>query len=676
MFNIAYVTKFHHGSIMYSLKYFFIFFLSIHLIEESKASESLKSKEIQKLYKEGFGLINKDIVKADSLINIAFKESVKSGNTGNIADGYFYKGSVYDQRMEIDSAVTYFNKANTLYHLIDVWDNVPDSYGRLGFLLIKKNERIEGVRHLLEGVRLAGEFKNKKALIRNTILLAEYYNNYAGQYDDALKYLDQVKESVTTLGDRSLLGHIYLQLSISHYNKKDYQIAIENSQKSFQEFASNQDSYNQILALFTLADSYKETKEIEKALEISVQIKYLMQNNSDDLTKLNYYKLLAEVFYQKGQLEESLAFAEQAMKLLNSDTHTIGYNRIQGLLFKIHYLLGNRSTADSIYDQFNATRDSIFSLRSFFIDADLREKYESEKRTQQISLQSLQLKNAKYSRQTLVGISVLAIFICIIIYARLREKGKNEQILGLKNEKIERQYVTLQQMNEYNETLLREIHHRVKNNLQIISSLFSIQARNIQYPEVINLIEKSKSRLKTISIIHNTLYSQKSLSKIKISDFIKEIGESLFEIYNVESTLLDSLKLEIKSDNIYLNAQTSLPIGLVINELITNSLKYAFVGNKVSASSRYPLAASEINVLEKERTSHNITISVEKVSSNGFALIYTDSGPGIHENIDVQTSQTTGLRLIRGLLQQLNGSIDYKKNTSSHYFYILFNEAD
>lgn len=675
MFIIAYVTKFYHSSIMCSLKYYFILFLSIHLIEESNASEGLKSKEIQRLYNEGFRLINQDIVKADSLINIAFKESVKSGNTEDIADGYFYKAFVYDQHKELDSAITYFNKANTLYHLIDDWDNVPDSYGTLGFLLIKKNEREEGVRHLLEGVRLAGEFKNRKSLIRNTVLLANYYNNYAGQYDDALKYLDQIKESAITLGDRNLLGSIYLQMGISYYNKKDYQLAIVNSEKSFQEFASNQGSYNQVLALFTLADSYKETKEIEKALEISFQIKYLMQNNSDDLIRLNYYKLLAEIFYEKGQLEESLAMAEKAMKLLKSDTHIIDYNRVQSLLFKIHYLLGNRTVADSIYDQFNATRDSIFSLRSFFINADLREKYESEKRNQQISLQNLQLKNAKYSRQTLVGISVLTIFICIIIYGRLREKGKNEQILGLKNEKIERKYVTLQQMNEYNETLLREIHHRVKNNLQIISSLFSIQARNIQYPEVINLIEKSKSRLKTISIIHNTLYSQKSLSKIKISDFIKEIGESLFEIYNVESTLLDSLRLEIKSDNIYLNAQTSLPVGLVINELITNSLKYAFIGNEVS-SSKYPLASPEINVLENEKTFHNITISVEKVSSNGFALIYTDSGPGIHDNIDVQTSQTTGLRLIRGLLQQLNGSIDYKKNTSSHYFYILFNEAD
>src|SRR5690606_491566 len=104
-------------------------------------------------------------------------------------------------------------------------------------------------------------------------------------------------------------------------------------------------------------------------------------------------------------------------------------------------------------------------------------------------------------------------------------------------------------------------------------SLFSIQARNIDHPAVHTLIVKSKSRLKTISIIHNTLYTQKSLSRIKMSDFVNEIGESLFEIYNVENAFEGTLNLEIKGDNVYLNADTSLPLGLIINELITNSLK-------------------------------------------------------------------------------------------------------
>src|SRR5690606_33670464 len=108
--------------------------------------------------------------------------------------------------------------------------------------------------------------------------------------------------TAVSLKDKSLLGHFYLQLSISYYNKKEYQLAIENSQKSFQYFSDIQDSNDKILALFALADSYKGTKEIDKALEISAQIRNLMQDDTDDLIKLSYYKLLAEVFYQMGDL--------------------------------------------------------------------------------------------------------------------------------------------------------------------------------------------------------------------------------------------------------------------------------------------------------------------------------------------------------------------------------------
>src|SRR5690606_12229895 len=153
------------------------------------AHASFKNKEIQGLYEKGFKLIDKDMAKADSLISLAWQESRKAGNSKGVADGYFYKGCLYDRQMKIDSAIQYLNKANTLYHLINEWENVPDSYGRLGLLLIKKNQPQEGLRHLLEALKLAEQLKNPQALIRNTIVLAMHLNDFTGQYDDAINYL-------------------------------------------------------------------------------------------------------------------------------------------------------------------------------------------------------------------------------------------------------------------------------------------------------------------------------------------------------------------------------------------------------------------------------------------------------------------------------------------------------
>lgn len=666
MFNLPFVTE--ADDLMKLLLAFLVWILCLN-----GGFASPNSREIKKMYQEGFRLINQDMKKADSLISFAWSESVRTGDAAGIADGYFYKGCLFDRQMKIDSAILYLNKANSLYTLMDNWENVPDSYGRLGLLLVKKNQRQEGLKHLLEALKLAEEQGNEGSFVRNTIVLAMHHNDYTGSYDEAIEYLKQAEVSAKKLKDRNLLGQIYLQLSISYRGKGDYSAAIDHSLRSVAEFKAVKSTYNQMRALFTLAQVYEQTQRADEVLNVLQKVEPLLNENTDDLMEANYFKLLAEALYQNEQYEQSLVYAQRASDLLSKGGQTMGVNHMEDLLFRLNYLLGDRVVGDSLYNKFMATNDSIFSLESASIDAEMRQKYALEKRNQEVAYKDLELKNGKYLRQGLVGFLVFAVLLCVVIYGRLREKAKNERLLGLKNEKIERQYVSLRQMNEYNETLLREIHHRVKNNLQIISSLFSIQARNIQHPEVLNLIEKSKSRLKTISIIHNTLYSQKSLSKIKISDFIKEIGESLFDIYNVETTFLDTLNLNISGESIYLNADTSLPIGLVVNELITNSLKYAFVESSIVARSE---AGSRYGDVIEESRVHSIDVSVKRVSSSQYALTYTDSGRGIPDDIDIQTSKTTGLRLIRGLLQQLGGSIEYKKDETSHGFIIYFAEAD
>lgn len=658
------------------MKYFLT--ISLVFLLGGTGYASLADTDVNKLYKEGFKKINENLVEADSLISEAFRISLARNDQSGIADGYFYKGCLFDRMMQVDSAILYLNKANTLFHLLDKRENIPDTYGRLGLLFIKKSQPQEGLRHLIEALKLAEVYHNPASLVRNTIVLAMHHNDYTREYDEAIKYLDEAEQAAKKLGDRNLLGHVYLQFSISYNNKGDFDQAIKYSKRSAAEFKSINSSYNQMRALYTLAQVYRALEEPSEIHQVLTQIKPLLNDNSDNLMKANYAKLLSEAYYLEDNFEESLVHAEEASELLRAGGQTQGVFHMSDLLFRLHYLLGNRKKADSIYNRFATTDDSLYSRDKMNLDADLRQKYESEKRIQQIDVQNLELAHAKYFRQGLIGILILAVILCVVVYGRLREKAKNERILNLKNEKIERQFTTLRQLNDYNETLLREIHHRVKNNLQIISSLFSIQARNIQHPEVINLIEKSKSRLKTISIIHNTLYSQKSLNRIRMSDFIKEIGESLFEIYNVDGSFLETLDLNIKGVNVFLNADTSLPVGLIVNELITNSLKYAFTESSVSSTSSYMAIdeGDETMVIEGEERNHQIGININKIGESEFELRYSDSGPGLDDTIDIQTSKTTGIRLMRGLLQQLNGSIEYHKEYPSHYFLVRFKEAD
>lgn len=191
------------------------------------------------------------------------------------------------------------------------------------------------------------------------------------------------------------------------------------------------------------------------------------------------------------------------------------------------------------------------------------------------------------------------------------------------------------------ETLLKEIHHRVKNNLQIISSLLDLQEVYVDDdPTAVNVLKESQNRVLSMAMIHEMIYQSEDLSHINFSDYIRNLVSNLFHSYGAES----NINSEIDVDEIHLNIETSVPLGLLISELISNSLKYAFPTNKTG----------EISV---------------KLSNKGqkFKLIISDDGVGIPEEIDFNTESTLGLRLVNSLVNQLNGTIQLNRTNGTKY---------
>src|SRR5690606_19607099 len=250
-----------------------------------------------------------------SLISLAWRESRSSGNSKGVADGYFYKGCLFQRQMKVDSAIQYLNKANTLYHLINEWGNVPDSYGRLGFLLIKNGNHEDGLKHLLEALKLSEDLKNPQALIRNTVILATHLNDFTGQHDVAINYLKEAEPIAIKLNDGSLLGHIYLQLSNGFSKKEEYNSAIDYSNKSLREFSKVGNTFDQMQALYASANIYKQRKEASKILNVLAQVRPLLKESPDNQMKSTYYELLAEAYFQQDEYKKALSYAEYASSL-------------------------------------------------------------------------------------------------------------------------------------------------------------------------------------------------------------------------------------------------------------------------------------------------------------------------------------------------------------------------
>lgn len=190
--------------------------------------------------------------------------------------------------------------------------------------------------------------------------------------------------------------------------------------------------------------------------------------------------------------------------------------------------------------------------------------------------------------------------------------------------------------------LIKEIHHRVKNNMQIISSLLRLQSQNITNNEHLKIFQESQNRINSMALVHHHIYKSDDLEKINIADYIKNLVEGISQTYKNKEIKID-FRLEI--GHIYLNIDQAISIGLIINELVTNSLKHAFAtGNGV------------------------VTIIADRIideSTNGtlIQIVISDNGIGISETVTVSELKSLGLQLVHDLVEsQLNGTIELASN--------------
>lgn len=189
------------------------------------------------------------------------------------------------------------------------------------------------------------------------------------------------------------------------------------------------------------------------------------------------------------------------------------------------------------------------------------------------------------------------------------------------------------------EILIREIHHRVKNNLQIITGLLDLQSLQIDDPETRLLFQESKSRVKSMALVHERIYQSEDLSRIDYRDYVEQLTGYLFDTWSPEN-----VRYEIKTDPVVLNIDTAIPTGIILNELVTNALKHAFPNGREG----------------------NISVSLLQENNNA-RLVVADDGIGMSDEIDIKTSKTLGLELVNALVQQLNASVDVETGNGTTF---------
>ncbi len=544
-------------------------------------------------------------------------------------------GVVYETRGDLDAAIEAYEQS--LDHLRHFNNPVTKAaaYNNIALVYDKQGNYTKAIEYFLSSLsdfEAASHIRGVAAVLGNIGMIywkLKAYKDAIIYYNRSLKIKEKINDQVGMSITLNNLGGLYETIgkldSAIYFHKKS--LAIKQQLGDQLGICA---SYNNLgIAYYHLKD-YAQARDFQlQAYQIAQQTK-----NKSDLARTavdlgRVYLKLEQIALAERYLREALTLSEQVGEREN-------ILKVYQSLYEL-YKIRKDARALHFYERYVALNDSLRNDEQTraITRLELQYKFDKEKeilaleRAQQEALLNSQLQRQRIIRNVSLGGLGAGLVILLLLWRSYRQKQKSNRQLEIQKNKIQRAL-------EDRETLLREIHHRVKNNLQIISSLLSLQSRQIEDPKAQEAIQEGRNRVNSIALIHKNLYQDEDLVGVDAAEYIDKLTDSLINSYNINPQHI-IIKKDI--DALKLDVDTIIPLGLIINELISNSLKYAFTNDQ----------QGELNmVLKKE--------------DKGLRLSISDNGKGLPSNFDIENLKSLGFRLVKAFTQKLEGALSVRSD--------------
>jgi two-component sensor histidine kinase len=638
-----------------------------------------------------------DKVKALIFARNALAVFSKVNDQERISECYIKIAELYDPGNDLKLKIVNYQKALVLFKVLHNQLRSANTLQELGDLLSSDGRYNESLTDLKSAL-LIYQTINYKDLTGLYDLLG-IVSSYLGLNNDALKYGLLSVKTAEMKGEYDMqLCTVFNRLGMTYFFLHDYPHSLFYYEKGI----AVAKKFNNIEALADIysnkTDIYTELRQYKAALAQTDAIVKLGNIGGENsyLTELAYFKIYMYLNNQKLALLHLTKMEHMASKLndLNvarsfsscsvsyyKTTHqfTKCYSHlgklkliaqkegslrdsknVEELWFMVDSAAGNFRSAFTHLRLFKKLNDSITNTNKNQQIAKLQVEYDLRGKNKDLALKSKNIellqkqaliKNNQVSKSLLlrnmvIGGSLMLCILLAVVYNRYRIKLRSNILLELQRSEINQQNLSLKKLNvqqlnllQDKEWLLREIHHRVKNNLQTTMSLLNMQSAYIDNAVALETIRNSQRRMHAMSLIHQKLYQSEKLTSINMEVYIEELTAYLKESFAGSGNL--SFKLETQP--VSLDISQAIPVGLIINEAVTNAIKYAFTDNMTGL----------------------ITICLNKDTGDVHTLIIKDNGIGLPDSFNSSPNSSLGMNLMNGLARQLQGDINILTNAGT-----------
>ncbi len=533
---------------------------------------------------------------------------------------HYYELNLEFRRSEEDSA----RLADAHYVLSQVTDRMGDKVGTLDNLLaalrLLNNSRIPDQRaKVLNG--LGNYYRNEKE-----------YDQAIKNYQEALNLRLTISDSIGIIRSYQSLGNLQVNIGNGASAKSNYLKALDYTSPA------NRTRFEPGI-LTNLGTVYYNSGQLDSAELFYQKALKIRQESGNAYSQALLLNNLTALAFERKTYRKSVNYAEEGVALAKEVGSPELLSSLYYNLSDSYKALGDYKRSFEYYKLSDSIDYEITNTEKNAQLAELQVKFDTEKKDREIAEKTLELTEASIEQKQLLAGLVFLLLVAGFIYWSLLRKKKSNKLLQSKKELIEKR-------EQEKALLLRELHHRVKNNFQVVSSLLNLQYYEAESHTAAEAIKAGQTRVEAMSMIHRELYQGENDTALEMKDYVVHLIENAIYLYDFEPEAVD---LDLDIDDSPLDVKYAIPLGIIINELITNAFKHAFQAVARPALRVY---------LNMDTASQKLTLTVG------------DNGPGLPHTGEVKAS-SFGLELIGDLMKQLKGKMT-TDNQSGAEFTIVF----